>query len=126
MTTTTVLRRAGWLGTIEIRNGWANFIGEAGNLYTVRQLEALVDRLVERQRQEFDELLPEGCHWYPALAEIHGPVDYAGLDENLADAAQLASLYDHGDNVRSALCYAGDAAEAAFCEIEQAVLAEMA
>lgn len=74
MTTTTVLDRNGGSLSGDVQeNGWLSYINGGG--YTDRQQAILADELLDQQRHEFNERLPEDCFWSPDTSEIIGPVD---------------------------------------------------
>lgn len=94
MTTTTVIARNGSsLSGDTQAAGWAAYIN--GGDYTDEQQASLVEALMAAQRAEFEARLPEGCHWYPTLSEVHGPVgtdiDDIDLDDLMGEAVEVVA-----------------------------------
>lgn len=73
MTTTTVLARNGSLLSEAVQaDTWYQYL----NGYDRNDLiDALADALLRAQQDEFNERLPQGCHWYMSTSEIIGPID---------------------------------------------------
>ncbi|TMS00204.1 hypothetical protein [Nonomuraea basaltis] len=93
MTTTTVLARNYTLGRDYQVDGWMSYINNGE--YTDDQQGALAEALMDAQEREFDNLLPDDCHWFPHLSEIHGPIDATleglELDELLEQASNAVT-----------------------------------
>src|SRR5690606_39308308 len=93
MTPTTTLARGYKLGKDYQADGWYGYIN--GGCYTNEQADALVDALLDAMEREVDKLLPAGCHWYPTLAEIQGPItatlEGIDLDDLLEEAAEAVA-----------------------------------
>jgi len=87
--TTTVLARNYKLGRAYQADGWYGYIN--GGDYTSEQQDVLAEALMDAMEREVDNLLPDNCYWYPALSEIHGPIDASlegvDLDDLLEEAA---------------------------------------
>jgi hypothetical protein len=72
MTTTTLARNGITLGLQYQVDGWYGYVNDGD--YDDAQQAKLVPALVAAQEKEFDALLPDGCHWFPRLGEVQGPV----------------------------------------------------
>jgi hypothetical protein len=72
MTTTTLARDGFTLNRQYQSDGWAGYVNDGG--YDDAQQAKLVPALMAAQEKEFDALLPDGCHWFPRLSEVQGPV----------------------------------------------------
>lgn len=88
MTTTVLARNGNSLSGDVQAAGWMDYIN--GGDYTTEQQTKLVEALMAAQRAAFDALLPEGCHWYPTLSEVHGPVGAEMPDEDTDDLMRQA------------------------------------
>jgi len=83
---TTTLARGYRLSYAYQADGWYSYINNGE--YTSDQQDALVSALMDAQREEVDNRLPDGCTWLPLLSEIIGPVDTTidSVDQIMDDA----------------------------------------